>query len=111
MKPDFMDITAKLIAEVSTKTCIDTEVIEGLLKDELIKYHNEVFTYGHNIGYDDGYKLGYSDGYYGGYESGLEEAVDTEDDAYSRGFEDGRVEAESDNEAYTNEAVESAYDE
>ena len=74
MKPDFMGITAKLIAEVSTKTCIDTDVIEELLKDELIEYHNEIFTYGHNIGYDDGYKLGYdkgnSDGHSEGYSDG-----------------------------------------
>ena len=105
MKPDFMDITAKLIAEVSTKTCIDTEVIEELLKDELIEYHNEVLTYGHNL--EKAVERAYNEGY----ADGLNEAVDTEEAAYSRGFEDGRAEAESDNEAYTKEAVESAYNE
>ena len=118
MKSNFMDITAKIIAEIRTRTCIDAvdaEVLEELLKDELIKYHNEVFTYGHNIGYDDGYAAdnkavldeavdnaydaGYALGYYEGYESGLEEAVATENDkialsrvcnsAYYDGHSDG----------------------
>ena len=62
MKPDFMDRTAKVIAEVRARTCIDkidTEVLEEILKDELTEYHNEVFTYGHTIGYDDGYADGW----------------------------------------------------
>ena len=61
MKPDFMEKTAKIITEVRTKTCIDTEILEvfeEILKDELIKYHNEVFTYGYDKGYDDGYDDG-----------------------------------------------------
>ena len=35
MKPDFMAITAKVIAEVRNSTCIDdadVEILEGLLK-------------------------------------------------------------------------------
>ena len=66
MKPDFMDRIEKIITEVRTRTCInklDAKVIEEILQDELIKYHNEVFTYGHSIGYDDGYALGYSEGH------------------------------------------------
>ena len=98
MKPNFMDRTAKIIEEVRNRSrinVVDTEVIEAMLKDALIEYHNEVFTYARNIGYGDG----------------LNEAVATEEVTYDRGFEDGRAEAESDNEAYTKEAVESAYEE
>ena len=65
MKSDFMEKIEKIIAEVRTITCMDTEVLEELLKDELIKYHNEVFTYGHSVGYDDGYELGYDEGHSG----------------------------------------------
>ena len=116
MKPDFMDRTAKIIAEVRTRTCIDKldtevlEVLEEILQDELIKYHNEVLTYarsleeavdsaydeGHSDGYDDGEAMGYNYGYADGRESGLE---------------DGRAEAEYNNEAYYKDAVEIAYGE
>ena len=85
MKPEFMDRIAKIIAEVRTRTYmdkIDTEVLEELLKDELIEYHNEVFTYGHNTGYDDGYSDGYSKGYDEGYSLGC-------DEDYSEGHYDG----------------------
>ena len=77
MKPEFMDRIAKIIAEVRTRTYmdkIDTEVLEELLKDELIEYHNEVFTYGHNTGYDDGYSDGYYEGHSNGYEDGYSES-------------------------------------
>ena len=138
MKPDFMEKTAKIITEVRTGTCIDeldTEVLEVLfdnLQEELNEYYNKVFTYARNIGYEDGsndgytageeagyerglhdgYDLGYDDGYANGHESCLDEVAATEEEAtYSRGFEDGRVEAESDNEAYTKDAVEIAYGE
>ncbi len=125
MEHYFTEITAKLIAEVMVRACIDkldTEVLEGILQEELIKYCNEVFTCGRNIGYDDGYDdctAGHRSivdeavecAYYEGYDDGLNEAVATEEATYARGFEDGRAEAESDNEAYTKEAVESAYNE
>ena len=106
MKPNFMDRTAKIIAEIRTRTCIDKidiEVIEDILKDELIKYHNEVFTYARNIGYGDGlnkavateeatyskgYYEGYNKGYDDGHESGLEEAVDR---TYNEGYDDGYI--------------------
>ena len=68
---DFKDSAAKIIAEIRNQTCIDeidTEALEYILQDELIKYHNEVFTYGHSIGYDDGH----SDGYYEGYDDGYD---------------------------------------
>ena len=73
---DFMNRIAKIIEEVLNRTYIDkidTEVIENILKDELIKYHNEVFTYGHSIGYDDGHSDGYALGYDEGYSEGFSE--------------------------------------
>ena len=73
MKPNFMNRAAKIMEEVRNKTCIDdvdTEVIAGILQDELIEYHNEVFTYGHNIGYDDGYSAGHYEGHAAGYALG-----------------------------------------
>ena len=85
MKPDFMNKTAKIIAEVMVRTCIDkldTKVIEEILKDELNEYYNEVFKYSRNIGYDEGYN------------DDLNEAVAIEEAAYSRGFDDGRAEQE-----------------
>ena len=66
MKFDFTEITTKVIAEVRTRTCIDkidTEVLEYILQKELIEYHNEAYTYAHNIGYDDGFNDGYDVGY------------------------------------------------
>ena len=85
MKFDFMEITAKVIAEVRTRTCIDdvdAEVLEELLKDELIKYRNEVFTYGHNIGYDDGHAAGHK--------AGLDDAADNAyDEGYALGYSEG----------------------
>ena len=73
MKPDFMNRITKIIAEIRTRTYIDNfdaEFIKEILQDELIEYHNEVFTYGHSIGYDDGYTLGYDEGYALGYSDG-----------------------------------------
>ena len=98
MKPDFMDITAKIIADIRTSTCIDAadaEVIEKILQDALIEYHSEVFTYGHGIGYDDGHSDGYAAG-----KSILEGDVDIAydkgyalgyDDGYSLGYDDGQL--------------------
>ena len=90
MNHDFMDRIAKIIAEVRTRTCIDgidAEALFEILQDELIKYHNEAYTYGRNTGYDDGYA-----------------------DGRESGLDDGRAEAAPDNETYTKEAVERAYD-
>ena len=82
--PDFMGRAANIIAEIRIRACIDkidTEVIEDILKDELIKYHNEVFTYGHSIGYDDGYADG---------KSSLAEAVDSaHEEGYELGYDEG----------------------
>ena len=51
---------AKIIAEVSNRTCIDkidAEVLAEILKDAL----NEYYDAGHSDGYDDGYENGYAD--------------------------------------------------
>ena len=100
MKPNFMDKIANIITEIRNRSRIndvDTEVIEAMLKDALIEYHNEVFTYGHNIGYDNGYDAGheagksilvgdvesaYDEGYSLGYDDGYEEG-------YALGYDDG----------------------
>ena len=66
MKPNIMDRTAKIITEIMVRTYIDKIDIEGLediLQAELTEYHNEVFTYAHDIGYDDGYSDGRSYGH------------------------------------------------
>ena len=84
MKFDFSDSIAKLVAQVRNRTCInkiEAEVLEDILNDALIKYHNEILTYGHSIGYDDGYTASksilegdvdsaYREGYASGYEDG-----------------------------------------
>ena len=92
MKSDFMDRIEKVISDVLTRTCIDkldAKVIEDILQEELIKYHNEVFTYARNIGYGDGLnetvatkEATYSKGYYEGYNEGY-------DDGYIAGYEAG----------------------
>ena len=49
MKPDFMDVTAKIMAEIRARTCIDksdTKFIEEILQDAI----------------EEGYSLGYSEG-------------------------------------------------
>ena len=92
MKSDFMVKTAKIIAEIRTRTFIDkidAKFIEEILHDELIKYHNEVFTCGHNIGYDDGYT--------DGHKAGLDDAADNAYDegyvlGYALGYDEGRSE-------------------
>ena len=89
MKFDFMEITTKVIAEVRTRTCInklDAKVLKAILQDELIKYHNEVFTYGHSIGYDDGYEAG---------KSILEGDVDSYALGYTHGYSEGYSEGHS----------------
>ena len=73
MKPDFMVRIAKIIEEVHNSTYIDkidTEVLEDILQKELIEYHNEAYTYAHNIGYDEGFNDGYDVGYDNGRSDG-----------------------------------------
>ena len=77
MKPDFMSRIAKIIEEVHNRTYIDkidTEVLEYVLQGALIEYHNEAYTYAHNIGYDDGFNDGYDVGYDNGSYDGHSES-------------------------------------
>ncbi len=60
MKSDFMGKTAKIIAEIRNRTCIDdndAEVIKEILKAAIHEY----YEVGHSDGYDDGYENGYAD--------------------------------------------------
>ena len=76
---DFMERTAKIIAEVRNRTCIDedAEVIKEILQYELKEYYNELEEYfeeeyyiaiararnsAYDDGYDDGYDIGYDNG-------------------------------------------------
>ena len=85
MKSDFLVKTAKIIAEVHTRTFIDkidAEAIEKILQDELIEecrmldsyyweehynnYCNEISSV-RTSAYEAGYDEGYADGHSGGY--------------------------------------------
>ena len=110
MKPYFMDITAKIIAEVSTRTCIDkidTEVLEEILQyelnaysDELHAYYNEVSCDVHSTcyatAYDDGYDNGRADGYDDGYDDGKSSLEGDVDNAYNEGYALGYSDGHSD---------------
>ena len=83
MKPNLMGRTAKIMAEIRTRACIDkldTEVIEEILQAALEEYYDELDGYydeecyiaissarskaydeGHSDGYADGYDIGYDD--------------------------------------------------
>ena len=66
MKSDFMVKTAKIMAEIRTRTSIDdvdAEVIAVIVKDAIHQYYDD----GHQNGYDDGYEHGCDDGYESGY--------------------------------------------
>ena len=76
MTPNFMDKTAKIIAEVRGRTCIDdldAKILEEILQDALNKYCRELDGYydaGHAAGFDEGYTLGYDDGHSVGHSEG-----------------------------------------
>ena len=79
--PNFMVKTAKIIAEMRARTCIndvDAEVIEEILQNELTEYYRMLEGYyeeeyynaissarskAYDDGYDDGYESGYESGY------------------------------------------------
>ena len=67
--PDFMGSTAKIIAEISTRTSIDdvdVEVLKGILQEyyeeELSSARSKAYDDGHSDGYEYGYDIGYADG-------------------------------------------------
>ena len=79
MTPNFMGKTAKIIAEIRARTCIDddAEVIKEILQDELNEYcrmlcgyYEEEYDTAISSAYDEGYALGYDDGYSVGYSDG-----------------------------------------
>ena len=85
--PDFMGSTAKIIAEVRNRTCIDddVEVIKEILQSELKEYYDALHEYyeeeyyiaissARNKAYDDGHSDGYADGYDIGYDDGRSES-------------------------------------
>ena len=94
MKPDFMVRSAKIIAEIRTRTCIDTidtEVLEEILQYELNEYYyelNECYDDKLNECYDEGYDEGYSEGKYHGYDEGKY-------DGYDEGYSDGHYKGKS----------------
>ena len=100
MKTNFMDITAKIIAEIRTLTYVDkfdAVFLKELLKDELIKYYDDGYDVGHSDGHSKGYDVGHSDGHYvghyEGYELGHSDGYELgQSDGYSEGYSDGRSE-------------------
>ena len=65
---DFMDRTAKIIAEIRDRTCIDKidiEVIREIIQDEFKVYYDELHECSDDA-YNEGYSDGYSEGYYDG---------------------------------------------
>ena len=80
---DFLESTAKIMAEIRTRACIDdvdAEAIEKILQDELTEYYtllngyyeeeyyiaissarSKAYDDGHSDGYDDGYDAGCAD--------------------------------------------------
>ena len=99
MKPYFMDITAKIIAEVRNRTCIDTidtEVLEEILQYELNEYYYELDEYYINDFYNEvsrAHRTGYDEGHYEGYIAGKSssegDVANAYDDGYSLGYDDG----------------------
>ena len=87
--PDFMGVTANIIAEVRARTCIndvDAEVIKDALNeyyDALNEYYveeyhnalssarNSAYDKGYSLGYDVGYEEAYALGYSEGHSEGL----------------------------------------
>ena len=81
MTPEFVGKTAKIIAEIRNRTCIDdvdAQIMEEILQASLNEYCMELEGYyeeeyyialssarskAYDIGYDDGYNDGYSESY------------------------------------------------
>ena len=87
MKHNFRDKTAKIIAEICNRTCINKidievlEVLEDILQEELVEYDDALHDW-YDAGYDDGYANGYAS---------LEEDVDNAyDEGYALGYSEGR---------------------
>lgn len=78
MKSDFMVNTAKIIAEIRTRTCID-KIDEEVIFETLQAEFKDCYNAGYDAGYDElcwesyadgksnAYDEGYDEGYYQGY--------------------------------------------
>ena len=83
MEPNFMDSTAKIMAEIRAIAGIegvDTKAIEEILKEGLDEYYDELNAYydeeyyialssARGKAYDDGHSDGYAEGYAEGYKA------------------------------------------
>ena len=66
MPTNFMGQTAKIIAEMRARTCmdyVDTEVLEVILQNALDTVHNRAYDDGYDIGYGIGYDVGHKHGH------------------------------------------------
>ena len=87
MTPKFVGKTAKIIAEIRNRTCIDdvdAQIMEEILQDALNEYYMELDGYyeeeyyiaissARSKAYDDGHSDGYADGYADGYDIGYDD--------------------------------------
>ena len=86
MTPDFMGRTAKIIAEMRARICmdyVDTEVLKEILQDELKElneycrmldeYYDEKYYSTIDAARSSAYNSGHSDGYARGYDVGYED--------------------------------------
>ena len=84
MKHNFMGKTAKIIAEIRSKTCIDDVDVEAL---------KEILQDAYEEGYDEGYDKCCDDWEVYSHKSGLDVALNN---AYYEGYSDGHADGYSD---------------
>ena len=104
--PNFTGRIAKIIEEVSARTCIDaidTEVLKEILQDSLNEcctllngyyeeeYYNAISS-ARSSAYDDGHSDGHSDGYDDGHSDGYDEG---HSEGYTLGYSDGHSKSHS----------------
>ena len=99
MKSDFMERTAKIIAEISARTCIDddAEVIKDILRNELRECYDALNEY-----YDDGYAAGYERGYERG---GNAMVGELQNQSWTDGYDVGYAEGYADCRKYSLEGM------
>ena len=82
MKFDFMERTAKVIAEIRTRTCIDKIDTEGLFEILQAEF-KDCYNTGYDAGYDELCWESYADGKSNAYDEGY-------DEGYYQGYSDRR---------------------